>query len=234
MSAVARGRRRLHGRLSRPSACVGGGRIRTSGRMRGAPWPPSQTAGPRRVPRTSCSASSTGWCAMPMVRASGSGSSPGGCLGGRGQSRTPETGRTWCSLSLLSAWTGSSRAAGCSVPESSRQSWVWMVMSCHSRPGGRIRSSRWRRRFACRSRGRTDVPSRKTWLWWLVDARSDWGEAVDVVQLDEKNVVFRARVKRAERRLLRRGVAVASWWRESEAASCFQGEKGDYKKTEAC
>jgi hypothetical protein len=52
-------------------------------------------------------------------------------------------------------------------------------------------------------------------LWWLVDARSDWGEAVDVVQLDEKNVVFRARVKRAERRLLRRGVAVASWWRES-------------------
>jgi hypothetical protein len=155
----------------RPSACAGGGRIRTSGRMRGAPSPPSQTAVPRRVPQTSCSASSRGWCVMLTARASGSGSSPCGSLAGRGRSRMPGTGRTWCSP-LLSAWTGSSRAGGCSMPESSRQSWVLMVMSCHSRPGGTIRSSRWRRRFACRNPGRTDVPSRKT--WWRVDARSSW------------------------------------------------------------
>ena len=149
------------------TACVDRGRTRTSGRMLGAPSLPSRTAARRRGPRTSCSASSRGWCVMPTARGFGSGSTPSGCSAGRDQSRTRGTGRTWCSLLLL-AWTESSRVEGCSTPESSRWSWVLKVMSCRSRPGGRTRSSRWRRRFACRNPGRTDVSSRKTWwlVWW--------------------------------------------------------------------
>jgi hypothetical protein len=143
----------------RLSACVGGGPTRMSGRMPGAPSPPSQTAVPHRVPPTSCSALSRGWCEMPRARASGL--SPCECLAGRDRSRMPETGRTWC-CSLLSAWTGSSRVEGRSMPESSQQSWVLTARSSRNRPGGRIRSSRWRRRFACRNPGKTDVPSRKT------------------------------------------------------------------------
>jgi hypothetical protein len=155
------------------TACVGRGRIRTSGRMLGAPSPPSRTAGRRQVPQTSCSSSSRGWCVMPMARGFGSESIPSGSLAGRDRSRTRVTGRTcWCSSSWL-AWTGSSRGEGCPMPESSRWSWVLMVMSSRNRPGGRTRSSRWRRRFACRNPGRTDVPSRKTWwLVWLTRGRS--------------------------------------------------------------
>jgi len=149
----------------RPSACVGGGRIRTSGRMLGAPSRPSRTAARRPVPRTSCSASSRDWRGMPTARASGSESIPCECSAGRGRSRTLGTGRTWW-RSLLAAWTGSSRAGSCSMPESSRQSWALMAMSSRNPPGGRILSSRWRRRFACRNPGRTDAPSRKT--CWLV------------------------------------------------------------------
>jgi hypothetical protein len=155
-----RGRPR-HWSLLRLSACVGGGPTRMSGRMRGAPSPPSQTAVPHRVLPMSCSASSRGWCVMPRVRACGSGLSPCVYLAGQDRSRMPETGRTWC-CSLLSAWTGSSQVEGRSMPESSRQSWVLMARSSRNRPGGRIRSSRWRRRFACRNPGKTDVPSRKT------------------------------------------------------------------------
>jgi len=156
------------------SVCAGGGRIRTSGHTLGAPSPPSQTAGPRRVPQTSCSASSRGLCATLRARGSGSGSSPCGCLAGQARSRTPGTGRTWCwpLLLLLSAWTGSSREEGCSMPESSRRSWALMVMSSRNRPAGRIRSSRWHHRSACRSRGRTGVSSRKTW-WLMAKARTN-------------------------------------------------------------
>jgi hypothetical protein len=60
-----------------------------------------------------------------------------------------------------------------------RWSWVLRVMSCRSRPGGRTRSSRWRRRFACRNPGRTDVSSRKTWwlVWWTRGRIDKDGEA---------------------------------------------------------
>jgi hypothetical protein len=59
------------------------------------------------------------------------------------------------------------------MPESSRRSWALMVMSSRNRPAGRIRSSRWHHRSACRSRGRTGVSSRKTW-WLMVKARTNW------------------------------------------------------------
>lgn len=173
-------------RLFSTSVCAGGGRIRTSGRMRGAPSPPSQTAGPRRVPPTSCSASSRGWCARATARGCGGFvSNPCGCSAGRGQSRTRGTGKTLCSSLLSLARTRSSRAGGCSAPGSSRQSWVLMVTSSRNRPGGRIRSSRWHRRSACRSRGRTLVSSRETWwldekgvelewVWRLLASEASW------------------------------------------------------------
>lgn len=154
------GCRRLRSRLS-TIGDVARGPTRMTGRMLEAPSPPSQSAAQGRAPLMRCSASSRGWCATPMGRVSGCVSSPSGCWSGRGQSRRPATGKT-CPL-LLSAWRGSSREEGCSGTGSSRSSSARTARSSRSRPGGRIQSSRWRRRFACRNPGRTGAPSRKTW-----------------------------------------------------------------------
>ena len=163
---------------SRPSmiAGVGRGRIQKSGRMLGAPLPPSRSAAPGRDPQTRCSASSRGWCARPTARGRGCRPRASGCLAGRDRSHRPGRGRTWCSL-MLSAWRGSSRAEGCSATASSRRSWESRARSCRSRPGGTTRSSRWRPRFACRNPGRTGVSSRKTWrLFGETRGRTSWRE----------------------------------------------------------
>lgn len=170
-------RRRARGHC-RPSmiAGVGRGRIRKSGRMLGAPLPPSRSAVPRRGPWTRCSAWSRGWSARQTARGCGCSPRASGCLAGRDRSRRPGRGRTWCLL-MLSAWRGSSRAEGCSATGSSRRSWESTARSCRSRPGGRTRSSRWRPRFACRNPGRTGVSSRKTWrLFGETRGRTSWRE----------------------------------------------------------
>jgi hypothetical protein len=77
------------------------------------------------------------------------------------------------------------------MPESSRQSWVLMVMSSRNRPAGRIRSSRWHRQSACRSRGRTDVSSRKTW-WLMAKARTIEGGCDAVGKRSELGYRYRS------------------------------------------
>jgi hypothetical protein len=115
---------------------------------------------PCRGRRRKCFGSSRGWCGMPMARVFGS--KTGRCLAGRAQSRTQARGRTSCSPCLM-AGTWPSRVVGCSRTASSQLTLVWMATSYRSRPTGRIQSSRWRHRFACRNPGRIGVPNRKTW-----------------------------------------------------------------------
>lgn len=150
-------------------ACAAAGRTQTSERILGAPSLPFQTAVRRRALPTTrrYSASSRGWCAMQTAR--GCRSSPSACLIARGRSRTLGRSSRRGSSSLRDRRRGSSRAEVRSATGSSRPSSLLMTSS-RSRPAGRLQSSRWRRRSACRSRGRTGTSSRTT--WWQLDERA--------------------------------------------------------------
>lgn len=140
--------------LSRIVVVVASPRPR-SGCMPVVPWLPCPTEFVMTHSRwRHCSSWSRGLCG----RSTATGSGEGRETTGRGRNRRRARGRSgWCCLPI---WRGTTRKEASAMVSWARS---WSSKSSRSLPGGRTRSSRLLRLSACRRRGRTDVPSRKTW-----------------------------------------------------------------------